>query len=89
MQGVEGVSEGWGGIGARVLPCDGVGVFCLAPPHPPSLMGEGRGGAEREGGPFLPYVGEAFGSFIPGDRRMTQSGGREAFSDSLGAGQSF
>lgn len=45
MEGGEGGREGWGGIGARVLPCGGVGVFCLAPSSP-SIS---NGGGERRG----------------------------------------
>ena len=42
---MEGGREGWGGTGARVLPCGGVGVFCLAPSSP-SIS---DGGGERRG----------------------------------------
>ena len=68
--GGEGVREGWGGSEACALAI--VWWSSAEPPCPPSsLMGEGRGRAREGRRSFLAlrYLGEAFSSSTPGDRR--------------------
>lgn len=70
MDGGEGVREGWGGSEVCALAIVWWPSSAKPPCPPPSLMGEGRGRGRGRRSFLAPsYLGEAFSSSTPGNRR--------------------